>query len=103
MSTYLERALGAPSSRLYACRAMDALETLSAGLSQTHLSQEAREEIALQVAELMGQLERLLSMLDQADQQAVSGSADGGGTPPVRRAVATRMRRLQPCEIDISR
>jgi hypothetical protein len=79
MSTYVERALGAPPSRLYARRAMDALETLSAGLPQTHLSKEAREEIALQVAELMGRLERLLSMLHQADHQAVSGSGDGGG------------------------
>jgi hypothetical protein len=89
MSTYVERALGAPPSRLYARRAMDALETLSAGLSQSHLSQEVREELALQVAELLARLERLLSMLHQADD-----GADGLRRRAADTARRSRSRRL---------
>jgi hypothetical protein len=72
MSINVERAVGAPSSRLYVCRAMDAVRTLSAGLPGMQLSPEAREELALQLAELMGRLDGLLSMLHKADRQAVS-------------------------------
>jgi hypothetical protein len=71
ISINVERALGAPSWRLYVCRAMDAVRTLSAGLPGMQLSPEAREELALQLAELMGRLDRLLSMLHKVDGQAV--------------------------------
>jgi hypothetical protein len=63
MSGHADPAWDAAPARLYLHRAADEVDTVMAELPGTQLSPEVREEFASVVTELMGKLERLLSML----------------------------------------
>jgi hypothetical protein len=61
----MERVWSEAPARIYLHRAADAVDTVIAELSGEPLNPEAREELALSAAALMGRLEVLLSTLRQ--------------------------------------
>ncbi len=69
MNTSAKPAAGGAPAWVYLHRASDAVAMATAAVRRTELSPAAREELALEVAALMGRLELLLSTLRRRDDQ----------------------------------
>ena len=69
MNTSAKPASSGPPAWLYVHRAKDAAAMATAAVCHAELSPAAREELALEVAALMGRLELLLSTLRRRDGQ----------------------------------
>jgi hypothetical protein len=67
MKTSAKPAAGAAPAWVYVHRASDAVDMANAAVRRTDLSPAAREELALEVAAMMGKLELLLSTLQRRD------------------------------------
>ena len=63
MDTQVNRTALAAPAWLYLQRAREAVKMAAAKLPQTQLDQQARQQYTLELAELMGQVESLLSTL----------------------------------------
>jgi len=81
MSISAKHASSAATAWLYLLRARDAVSTAAAALPMTHLSPEKREEFALEVAELIGKAELLLSTLRQGNQAHAPAAAPEAPAP----------------------
>jgi len=69
MKTSAKPAPGAMPAWVYLHRASDAVAMANTAVRQTELSPAAREDLALEVAAMMGRLELLLSTLRRPDGQ----------------------------------